>query len=665
MTGEAPAAEARVAVLPEALANQIAAGEVVERPASVVKELLDNAIDAQAGRIFVEVEGGGAVRIQVLDDGLGMPPEDARLAVQRHATSKLRAARDLATISTLGFRGEALPSIASVSRFRLVTRTAEAAVATQLTIEGGAPPVVTDAGAPEGTRVEVRDLFYNVPARLKFLKRPATELGHVTQLVTACALGYPYIHVRLKVDGRVSLDHPPAKTLAQRIFQVLGRKIATHTFEVRGDGEVRVRGFLSDPATHRHNAAQLHTFINGRYVKDRVVTHAINQAYAGLLDRGRSPLGVLYVHVPPTAVDVNVHPTKAEVRFVNAGRVHQAIATAVGAMLASSPWLRLGDAALYAARPKAPRATEPPAPVPAPARPEAASEERASASRLAQPGAFAPSPSANEDDKGGAAPHPPPAASAPRELEFSASPPRSLLDGAPLGAPPAAPLAAPLAAPSPPPSASPAPGTPARSTFFRDLRLLGSTRRGFLVCEGARGLVLVDGGAARARLLEHELRQALAAAGIPSRDLLFPVQLEPPRAHGDALRAHGALLSRLGLRVEPFGGGTWQLTAVPAPLAQASPGRLLAAALEALAAPARPAPGRSPTQPPSRGLEDAALTAMTRAAVSPGGAAPEPLDDAEARALLKRLDQLPAAPGRRPPLARLPWSELTRRLERS
>ncbi|MEC9070748.1 MAG: DNA mismatch repair endonuclease MutL, partial [Myxococcota bacterium] len=211
----------RVGLLPSALADQIAAGEVIERPAAVVKELLENAIDAGASTVFVDVEQGGKTLVRVVDDGHGMGREDAVLAIRRHATSKLRVVEDLRAIGTLGFRGEALPSIASVSRFRLVTRAEGEITGTEVLIEGGQEPKVKDAAGPVGTRIEVRDLFYNVPARLKFLKRTATEMGHISTLVTGAALGYPHVHFRLTHNGRTSLDHPVAPSLRQRIFQVL------------------------------------------------------------------------------------------------------------------------------------------------------------------------------------------------------------------------------------------------------------------------------------------------------------------------------------------------------------------------------------------------------------------------------------------------------------
>jgi DNA mismatch repair protein MutL len=331
-----------VARLPEILANQIAAGEVVERPASVVKELVENAIDAEASRVFVDVEDGGKRLVRVVDDGYGMGREDALLSLERHATSKVRTAEDLAGIATLGFRGEALPSIASVSRFTLVTRRLESDAAIELRVEQGKVGPARDAGAPVGTRIEVRDLFENVPARRKFLKRTATEMGHINGFVTSSALGYPQVHFRLSHNGRTSQDLPPAPSLKHRIHQVLGGRVTDHLWEVWQDEPIQVRGFISEPTFTRTNQTGIHTFVNGRAVKDRVLNHAIVSSYGNLLERGRYPYAVLYVHVPADTIDVNVHPTKAEVRFLERGMVHEAMVGACRTTLASTPWVERG-----------------------------------------------------------------------------------------------------------------------------------------------------------------------------------------------------------------------------------------------------------------------------------------------------------------------------------
>jgi DNA mismatch repair protein MutL len=262
------------------------------------------------------------------------------LAVERHATSKVRTLEDLQAIATLGFRGEALPSIASVSRFVLYTHEAGALSGTALSIGADGRPQTRDWAGSQGTRVDVGELFYNVPARLKFLKRDATELGHVQGLVTSFALGYPYVHFRLVKDGKLTLDFPAVRELAQRVFQVLGPELTERLFGVESGDGVRVRGFASEPSTHKSSPGGITTFVNGRQVHDRVIQHALVAAYGNLLDRGRYPYAVLYLHLDTHEVDVNVHPAKSEVRFADSGRVHSAIYGAVARALAATPWVR-------------------------------------------------------------------------------------------------------------------------------------------------------------------------------------------------------------------------------------------------------------------------------------------------------------------------------------
>ena len=327
-----------VEILPEALANQIAAGEVVERPASVVKELVENAIDAGATRVFVEVEEGGRSRIQVVDDGAGMTRADAVLAVRRHATSKIHHADDLHAIQTLGFRGEALPSIASVSRFSLLTRPASETLGTRVSIAGGTDAEVLDAGCAPGTQVEVRDLFFNIPARLKFLKARATEMGHISRLMTTFALGNSSIHFRLRHNGRDVVDWPSDSSLKARIHAALGADTCRRLHEVHLDADVHVHGFVSEPDHTRPGTAGIHAFVNGRAVREKVLHRAISTAYGESLERGRYPHAILYLEMPPDEVDVNVHPTKHEVRFVRSGAVFECVARAIRMTLSASPW---------------------------------------------------------------------------------------------------------------------------------------------------------------------------------------------------------------------------------------------------------------------------------------------------------------------------------------
>ena len=351
----------KIHVLPEHVANKIAAGEVVERPASVVKELLENALDAGARRIRVNVEAGGKRLIQITDDGCGMSRDDAMLAFERHATSKLRTADDLLSVATLGFRGEALPSIASVSRLRLETRAADDAAGTVLEINGGKLLRVEEAGLPAGTSIAVRDLFFNLPARKKFLKAESTELSHIASLVTHYALAHPDKHFELHSLTNAMLVAPPVGTHAERVYQVFGKETleqlipiaaqvelqriglpqpppwARHEQEQedagRQPGEIRVRGFVSKPEIQKLNRSSIYIFVNQRLIRDRLIQHAITEAYRNILPPTVYPVVLLFLELPTAEVDVNVHPSKTEVRFRQQSAVHDFVRDSVRAAL--------------------------------------------------------------------------------------------------------------------------------------------------------------------------------------------------------------------------------------------------------------------------------------------------------------------------------------------
>src|SRR6476660_3159637 len=331
----------RIRILPEAVANKIAAGEVVERPASVVKELLENALDAGANTIRIEAEAGGKRMIRVIDDGQGMTHDDALLAFERHATSKLRSADDLLSIATLGFRGEALPSIAAVSRLLLETRDSNEAEGTRLEFAGGKLVGVKPAGLPAGTTISVADLFYCVPARKKFLKSDTTELGHIASLVTHYALANPDKHFVLTTPTQEIINSPPAEKLADRIYQLFGRQSMEELVEIppssaafraaitepeleQGEesATLTVRGFTSRPDVQRPNRNGIYVFVNRRLVRDRLILHAIHEAYRNILPPTVFPATLLFLEMPYDEVDVNVHPSKIEVRFRHSQFVH-------------------------------------------------------------------------------------------------------------------------------------------------------------------------------------------------------------------------------------------------------------------------------------------------------------------------------------------------------
>jgi len=513
----------RIHVLPPGLVNQIAAGEVVERPASVVKELAENALDAGARSIQIDAEGGGLSLVRVADDGCGMDRADAELSLTRHATSKLRDAEGLAAIATMGFRGEALPAIASVARLRLDTCAGDGAEGTRLVVEGGAVLECGPVARARGTTVEVRDLFFNTPARRKFMRAQGTESGHVTEAVVRLLLAHPEVGFTLRSGGRVALASPPDAPLAERVGATLGREAATRLVELQGlRGEVAVRALLTSPDHSAATGRGLYLFVNGRFVRDRACTHAVLRAYAETLPAGRWPAGVLFVSLPLDRVDVNVHPQKLEVRFAEARAVHDAIFHAVAEGLRTAPWLR-----------------HRPAPVP-----EGATVEV-------------------------------PLAAEPVEGEVAELLERARAAGATWSAaPPPAPSAAfRFAAPGAPP----APGMEAApGGYFASLRYLGQHARTYLLCEApGGGLVVIDQHASHERVLFHRLREAWRSRRIAVQPLLLPQVVELPPAAARALEGGCGELARLGIEVEPFGGDAYAVKGLPAALAGVDAASLL------------------------------------------------------------------------------------------
>src|SRR5437660_187551 len=345
----------KIRVLPDQIVNQIAAGEVVERPASVAKELVENAIDAHATRISIDIEAGGRRLLKVSDDGEGMTRDDAVLAFERHATSKISRAEDLNGISTLGFRGEALASIASVAKVELITNTADAAAGTRVVIEGGRMRDVKDAAHPRGTTISVRDLFFNTPARRKFLRSEATESYHLTNLVTQYALAHPEINFTLTNNGRETLRVAPDQDLRERAYQIFGAQFLDGLLEVKNAVSeptetsfslpqmARVRGFVSAPRERRTSRDTQFLFVNGRFVRDRLIGRALSEGYRSILPHGVYPVALLFIDVPREEVDVNVHPAKIEVRFRRAAAVSDAVREAVRAGLASAGYVSAGE----------------------------------------------------------------------------------------------------------------------------------------------------------------------------------------------------------------------------------------------------------------------------------------------------------------------------------
>jgi DNA mismatch repair protein MutL len=536
-------------VLSEELANQIAAGEVVERPASVLKELMENALDAQAGRIVVEVAGGGRSLIRVVDDGWGMGPDDLLLALERHATSKVASAEELARVMTMGFRGEALPSIAAVIRLTLRSRARGAEAGSEVRVAGGSIREVKEVGCPEGTLVEVADLFYNTPARRKFLKSQNTEAGHLGQACLRLALARPSVALRYVSGGQTLYDLPPAAGLGERAATVLGREAVEQMVEVaQSEGPLTISGLAGLPGLSRPATDQVYTFVNGRYVRDRVLISAINQAYRGLMADDRRPVAVLHISLDPELVDVNVHPAKVEVRFSRSQEVHQALAVALRRALAQ------GQGNGQASRPS-------PALPPPQASPQASSQAWPQ-TRYAD----APSPAAPEPPVGlvrepgvdaGADFEPAPARHWPRTSP-GAWPRPGEEQPAPL--PPVIPLA-----PRPRPLFGPA----------GELTVIGQLHGLYILCSSPSGLVVVDQHAAHERLTYETLRRQLQAGDLPRQGLLAPASLElTPQETAWAEKQQGDW-ARLGLEIAPFGGRTWTVSALPAFLAGRDPAALL------------------------------------------------------------------------------------------
>lgn len=522
-----------IVILDESVANKIAAGEVVERPASVVKELVENALDAGARHVTVELEDGGRKLVAVTDDGGGMSRDDAVLCLQRHATSKIRSADDLFAVRTLGFRGEALPSIASVSVLTLTTRLRGATGGVRLLVEGGVIRDLQEVGAPEGTQVSVGRLFYNTPARLKFLRSENTELAHCADLLGRFTFSHPGVAFRLVHNGRELLNRPAAGSLLVALAAAYGREATRHLAAVNLSlPALSVSGYMSAPGLTRGNRGEQSFFINGRWVKSRLIGHAVDEVYRELLIPGRYPVVVLLLEIEPHLVDVNVHPTKAEVRFDREGEVHAAVMRA----------LREGANAANMG-------------------PQATLSAPTGRAWAGLPGSSWPGP---------------PAAGEQAEL---------LLPGGG-GATP---------------NCTPPPSRPGQA-----LRALGQLHNTFLVAESADGLLVIDQHRAHERVLYDRL--SAKPGGPEVQRLVVPLTVHLSHAEADLMEQHGAELASLGLEVEPFGAGSFRITAVPAAMGKHDPEGLLAEVLASLQS-----PGGAAALPRERMLAGLACKAAVKA----------------------------------------------------
>jgi DNA mismatch repair protein MutL len=503
----------RIRLLPEILASQVAAGEVIERPASVVKELVENSIDAGARKIEVSVRRGGISLIRVVDDGCGMDRDDALLSLERHATSKIRISADLAAIATLGFRGEALPSIASVSRFRLTTREPEAVAGTEIIVAGGRIETVRDGGEAPGTQIEVRSIFYNLPARRKFLRSENTESRNIEHQLHLQATGHPEIAFVFVRDERVVFQLPAAASLGDRIRDLHGKELVNRLLAVEeadARAAIRIRGLIGQAGVSRQTRAQQLVFVNGRAIESPVLTAALREGYHTALMKGQFPVTFLFVDLDPAAVDVNVHPAKREVRFRDPNSVREAVVAAVRRTLESGR----DDWQQQFQRPIAPAVASTPEPVALPS-----TEQR----QFAEP-------------------------------EASQVVPSRLGSGEP--------------APLPETAAATYPGYArtepvAVASSSRQFQIIGVLNKLYVLMENQDGLVLVDQHAAHERILFEELRRRMEEQGVPSQRLLLAQTFELAPRDAEWVERNAATLQKMGIGIEPFGQNAFKIDSLP------------------------------------------------------------------------------------------------------
>ncbi len=495
----------RIKILPEILSNKIAAGEVVERPSSVVKELTENAIDAGSSRIHIEVEKGGRSLIRVSDDGIGMGHDDALLAIERYATSKIYTDKDLFSIGTLGFRGEALPSIASVSRFSLITRDESSPSGTEVIVEGGKITRVREVGAPRGTMITVKDLFYNTPARRKFLKTVNTEMGHIADVVSRMALGSPGIRYKLTHNGKTVYNWTSSSDPKSRIADILGKELEGDLYPLEWDQNgISVSGWAASDRHARSTSKGIYLFVNKRFVRDKVITHALFEGFSGRLMKGQYPLVVIFIDLPPERVDVNVHPTKHEVRFADQKQVHDAVVRALSGVFKGGTRM---------------------------VRPEAAGFKNAVRESTGLRTV-------------------PPVEKQVREPVDDFFPETKSLPG-----------------PSVLKKESVKQQDLWQKRFFGDLAVIGQLHNTYMVCQGEDGLILIDQHAAHERVLYERIRDRAENNAVHRQKLLMPETFDVGYHAARILDDLIPELEKIGIEIEPFGGNTFALKAVPGLLA--------------------------------------------------------------------------------------------------
>jgi DNA mismatch repair protein MutL len=527
---------ARIQQLPPAVVTKIAAGEVIERPASVIKELLENSVDAGSKRIDVAVEQGGAEAIRVVDDGCGIEADDLPLAFASHATSKLGSAEDLFRVTTLGFRGEALASVGGVAQVTLQSRPAAQACGAEISCHGGQLSEVRAWNGSPGTRIEVRHLFYNTPVRRKFLRTAATEMGHVSEAVTRLALAHQALHVTLRHNGKLAYEVPATAGLLDRIGIFFGPEVrdALYPLEAK-QGTVTLRGYIADPSCERGTAKMQYLFVNGRWVRDRSLSHALQEAYRGLLMTGRYAVAFLFLDLSPDQVDVNVHPTKAEVRFRDSQALHHLVFAAIKERLRAENLV----------------------------------------ARLQLPSTLGGAQAIGGASATSSLPEPPP-------WSLTAPPPPA----------PELPLAARPTIPVPDPVPNPVPGWESGTgsgTGIAQLPPPGSFKAiqlydSYLVLETPEGMLVIDQHAMHERILFEQLKERLRSGALETQRLLIPEPVELTAEQAARTLEQREALTELGLGVEDFGGGTVLLTGYPAILSRRPPQEILRAVVDHLVA---------------------------------------------------------------------------------
>jgi DNA mismatch repair protein MutL len=647
----------RIRILSDQVANQIAAGEVVDRPASVVKELLENALDAGATRIRLEVEGGGRKLIRIADNGCGMLRDDALLAFERHATSKIRSSDDLLSIATLGFRGEALPSIASISRVQLDTKTDEEPAGTHVEIVGGKIARVDEAGIPRGTTIAVRDLFFNTPARRKFLKSETTELSHVTALVTHYALAHPDKHFELHSATHALLIAPPVRKPSERLYQIFGAELTDQLLPMAAErslehaglpepppwrreanykrpepGFLRLSGFLSKPELQKLNRNSIYVFVNRRLVRDRLILHAVSEAYRNIMPPTSFPVILMFLEMPPEEVDVNVHPAKTEVRFRQSSFVHDFVRDSLrNALVKARPAANFLQA--LTASPHASSALLPDvSPLPGgdgeagPAESERFAVEDAAAFELR-------------------APQPEPETG---RLPFSAAGLAAITSALPEAHDCDSQVAA-----DEPEKETP---TPANLNALASLKPLGQLRESFILAVNDEGLWIVDQHVAHERVLFEKILRDRQVERVQRQRMLMPMLVELLPQQMVVFAAIASELERNGFEAEPFGPRTIAIKAAPVGLEGNQLERMLIEVLE-----------QSGQETQRQNLE----TMRTRIAASIACHAAikinTPLDSTRMEWLLAELaktDHPTSCPHGRPIALRYAWKDIQRAFQR-